>query len=148
MVRSRILESRLQRRIADQQGRLSLFAERHVLGFGQEHLRQHDRGSALRGDGDRAYVLQRRPGDELDRVDRPLGADAEPRQNSQPVGVACVLDRRDRCQVALARKQRAVQVRRDADELLDLGVEPIEDRCHVHVADSAEADHVRLSTTA
>src|SRR5207248_4005641 len=31
VVRSRILESRLQGRIADQQGRLSLFAERHVL---------------------------------------------------------------------------------------------------------------------
>ena len=131
-----VLEGRLQGRIADQQGRLGLLAERDVLSLGEEHLRQHDRSGALGGDRNRAHVLQRRTGDKLDRVDRALGADAQARQDPQPVRVARVLDRGDRREIALAREQSSVEVGRHTDELLDLGVEPIEDRGHVHVADA------------
>ena len=44
-----------------------------------------------------------------------------------------------------------LSVGRHADDLLDLGVEPEEDRRHVHVADAAEPDHAghpARSTTA
>ena len=137
MVRGRVLEGRLQGRVADQQRRLGFLAQRDVLRLGQEHLRQYHRGGALGGDGDRPHVLERCPRDELDRVDRALGAHAEAWQDPQPLGVAGVLDRRDRRQVAFACEQRAVQLGRDADELFDLGIEPVEDRRHVHVADAA-----------
>ena len=40
VVRRRVLERRLQRRVADQQLRLGLLAERHVLGVRQQHLRR------------------------------------------------------------------------------------------------------------
>ena len=49
----------------------------------QQHLRQHDRGRALGRDRDRADLLERHPRDELDRVDRALGGDAQPRQEPQ-----------------------------------------------------------------
>ena len=136
-MRGRVLERRLQSRVADQERRLGILAQRHVLGFGQEHLRQHHRGGALGGDGDRPHVLERCPRDELDRVDRALGAHAQAWQDPQPLGVARVLDRRDRRQVAFPCEEGAIQFRRHADKLLDLGVEPVEDRRHVHVADAA-----------
>ena len=69
---------------------------------GQQHLRQHDRGRRLGRDRDGADAVERRRRDELDRVDRALGRDAEPRQQPQDVGVARVLDRRDRRRVELA----------------------------------------------
>ena len=59
------------------------------------------------GDGDRADLSERHPGDELDRVDRALGGDAEPRQQPERARVARVLDRRDRCDVELDRRSRA-----------------------------------------
>ena len=37
--------------------------------------------------------------------------------------------------------RRPRELGRDAADLLHLGVEPVEDRRHVHVGDSAEADH-------
>ena len=42
------------------------------------------------------------------------------------------------------REQPRVQLGRHALHLLDLGVEPVEDRRHVHVGDAAEPDHSRL----
>ena len=40
-------------------------------------------------------------------------------------------------------RRRPVELGRDADDLLDLGIEPEEDRRHVDVADAAEPDHSR-----
>ena len=71
----------------------------------------------------------------------PSRRDAEPRQQEQRVGVARVLDRRDRRRVDLARDQPPVELGRDAGDLLVLGVDPEEDRRHVRVGDAAEADH-------
>ena len=62
-------------------------------------------------------------------------------------GVARVLDRRDRRDVDLAVEERLVQLGRHAGDLLDVGVQPEEDRRHVHVADAAEADHRAPSCT-
>src|SRR6266508_1258886 len=143
VVRCRILERRLERGVADQQLGVRFLAERHVVGVGQQHLREHDRGGALGRDRDRPHLLERCPRDELDRVDRSLGRDAEPRQDPQPRGVARVLDRRDRREVDLAVDQPPVQIGGDADDLVDLGVEPEEDGRHVHVRDAAEPDHAR-----
>ena len=137
--------TRSQRRVADQQLRVGLLAERHVLRVRQQHLRQHDRGRALGRDRDGADPLERHRRDELDRVDRALGRDAEPRQEPQPVGVPRPLDRRDRRHVDLAGEQRPRELGRDAGDLLDLGVEPVEDRRHVHVRDAAEPHHRRIS---
>ena len=88
--------------------------------------------------------------DELDRVDRALGRDAQPRQEAQPVGVPRVFDRGDRRQVELAGEQARVQLGRHALNLLDLSLEPVEDRRHVHVRDAPEANHAHdsRSTTA
>ena len=106
-MRRRVLERALQRGVADQQRRVGLLAERNVLGLGQQHLRQHDRGRALGRHGDRPHLLERLARDELDRVDRALGRDAEPRQDPQPLGVARVLDRGDRREVELAARAAA-----------------------------------------
>ena len=75
---------------------------------------------------------------ELDRVDRALRRDAEPRQQEQRVGIARVLDRRDRRRVDLAGDEPPVQLGRDAGDLLVLGVDAEEDRRHVRVRDAAE----------
>ena len=147
-MRRRVLEGALQRGVADQQRRVGLLAERHVVGLGEQHLRQHDRGRALRRDRHAAHLLERLARDELDRVDGALGGDAEPRQQAQAVGVARVLDRGDRREVELAVQQPRVQLGRHALHLLHLGLEPVEDRRHVHVGDAAEADHDSRSTTA
>ena len=56
-------------------------------------------------------------------------------------GVPCVLDRRDRCQIELAGEQPRVQLGRHPLHLVHLGIEPVEDRRHVHVGDAAEAEH-------
>ena len=146
-MRRRVLERALQRRVADQQLRVGLLAERDVLGLGQQHLRQHDRRRALRRDRDRPHLLERLLRDELDRVDRALRADAEPRQDPQPVGVPRPLDRRDRREVELAGDEPPVELGRDAGDLLDLVLEPVEDRRHVHVRDAAQADHDARCTT-
>ena len=42
---------------------------------------------------------------------------------------------------SLARDEPPVELGRDADDLLVLGVDPEEDRRHVGVRDAAEADH-------
>ena len=83
VVRGRILERGLQRRVADQELRVGLLAERHVLGLRQQHLRQHDRGRGLGRDRDRAHLLERLARDELDRVHRPFRAHAQTRQQPQ-----------------------------------------------------------------
>ncbi len=140
VVRRRVLERRLQRCVADQQRRVGVRAERDVLCLGEEHLRQNDRRGRLGRDRDGADPVERRRGDELDRVDRALGGDAEPRQQEQRVGVARVLDRGDRRGVDLAREQPPVEVGRDADDLLVLDLDPVEDRRHVGVGDAPEPD--------
>ena len=96
----------------------------------------------------RAHLLEGLSRDELDRVDGALGGDAEARQQAQAVGVARVLDRGDRRQVELAGEQARVEVGRHALHLVDLGLEPVEDRRHVHIGDAAEADHDSRFTTA
>ncbi len=148
VVRRRILERGLQRRIADQQLRLRLLAERDMRRLGQQHLRQHDRRRGLRRDGDGTHVFERRLRHELDRVDRALRRHAKARQDAQPLGVPRVLDRRDRRDVELTGDDLRVQRGRNALHLLDLRVEPEEDRRHVHVRDAAEADQLRRSSTA
>ena len=64
----RILERRLERRVADQKRRLGTLAEWDVRRLGQQHLRQDDGRRRLRRHGDGAHglsgVLH-----ELDRVD-------------------------------------------------------------------------------
>ena len=68
--------------------------------------------------------------------------------SSSDVGVARVLDRRDRRGVELAGDEAAVELGRDADDLLELGVDAEEDRRHVGVRDAAEADHAQLAPVA
>ena len=141
VVGRRILEGALQRGVADQQLRIRLLVERADLGRREQHLRQHDRGGALGRDRHRADAAERHPGHELDRVDRALGRDAEPRQQPERVGVARVLDRRDRGDVELSVEQEPVELGRNARDLLDVVLEPVEDRRHVDVGDAAELDH-------
>ena len=141
MVRRRVLERALEGRVADQELRVGLLAERDVLGLGEEHLRQDDGGRALRRDGDGTDALERRLRDQLDRLDGALRGDAQAREDPQPLGVARVLDRRDRREVALTGEERVVQVRRHAADLLERRVDPVEDRRHVHVGDAPEPDH-------
>jgi hypothetical protein len=141
VVRRRVLERRLERRVADQQRRVRLLAERHVPRLREQHLGQDDGRGRLGRDGDRLDTLERHARDELDRVDGALGADAQPRQDPQLRRVARVLDRRDRREVELAGEEAAVQLRRHARDLLGLRLEAVEDRRHVDVADAAEADH-------
>ena len=130
-----ILERALERRVADQQLRVRASSPSGtMLRLRQQHAREHDRGRALRRHGDRAHAAERQPRDELDRVDGALRRDAQPRQQAQPVRVARVLDRRDRRDVDLAVDQHPVQLRRDAGDLLDVVLEPVEDRRHVDVA--------------
>ena len=103
-------------------------------------MRTTERG-ALRGDGNGVDVLQRRPRDELDGVNGAFGGDAEPRQDPKPAGVARVLDRRDGREVDLAREQARIQLGGNAVHFLDVGLEPVKDRRHVHVGDTAEPNH-------
>ena len=143
VVRRRVLERAPQRRVADQELRVGLLSERHVPRVREQHLREHDRGRALGRHRDRPDLREGRPRDELDRVDGALRRDAQARQDPQRRRVARVLDRRDRREVELAVEQQPVQLGRDALDLLDLGVQPVEDRRHVHVRDAAEPDHRR-----
>ncbi len=143
MVRRRILEHALQRRIADEQRGVGVvrLRERNLLGVREEHAHEDGGCRALRSDGDRVDAVDGSARDQLDRVDRALGRDAESRQDAQPVRVAAVGDRRDRREVDLARDQLFVEVGRDAADLVDVGVQLEEDGRHVHVGDTAEADH-------
>ena len=50
--------------------------------------------------------------------------------------------------VRLAREQACVEIGRDADDLVVLGVDAVEDRRHVDIGDAAEPDHPSRSTTA
>src|SRR5438874_3409308 len=145
VVRRRVLERRLERGVADEERRVRLFAERDMLRLREQHPRQGDRGGRLRGDRDDAHLLERLARDELDRIDRAFRRDAQPRQQPQLVRVARVLDRRDRRSVELAVEQHLVQLRRHALHLVDLGVDAVEDRRHVHVRDAAELHHRRNS---
>ena len=77
--------------------------------------------------------------DELDRVDRALRRDADPRQDPQPVGVPRVLDRRDRRDVELAVEQQPVELRRHAHDLLHLRDQPDRRPAPCCVGDAAEA---------
>ena len=144
-MRRRILERRPQRRVADQELRVRLvgLVERHMHGVGKQHLRQYDGSGRFGCNRDRAHALERRSRDQLDRLDRSLARDAEPRQQAQAVGVPRVRDRRDRGDVEIAGHEPAVQLGRHADDLLHVELEPVEDRRHVHVADAPEADQVR-----
>jgi hypothetical protein len=92
-VRCRILEGALQRSVADQELGVRFLAERKVLGLRDQHLGQDDGRGALGRDRDAAHLLKWAPGDELDRVDRALRADAEPREQPESLGVPRPLDR-------------------------------------------------------
>ena len=142
-MRRRVLEGRLERRVADQQLRVGVLAERDLLGLGQQHLGKHDGRRRLRRDRDDAHLLERLARHELDRIDRALTRHAETRQQAQLVGVACVLDRRDRRRIELAVDEHPVQLRRHALDFLHVHFDAVEDRRHVHVADAAELDHRR-----
>jgi hypothetical protein len=140
-VRGRVLERAPQSRVADQERRVRLDAERDDLRPRQQDAHEDDRGRALRRNGNRADLAERDPAHELDRVDGALGRDAQAWQDQQPVGVPRVLDRRDRRDVDLAREQHAVELRRDTAHLIDVRLDAVEDRRHVHVGDAAEPDH-------
>ncbi len=60
VVRRRVLEGAAKRRVADQELRVGLLAERNEHRVGQEHLGENDRGRALGRDGNGVDVLQRR----------------------------------------------------------------------------------------
>src|SRR2546430_1125902 len=107
VVRRRILERGLQRRIADQELRIGLLPERHVLGLRQQHLRQHDRGRGLRRDGDLPHLLERLAGHELERIHRTLRAHAQARQKPESIPIARILDGRDLREAGLAGEQAA-----------------------------------------
>ena len=83
MVRGRVLERALQRRIADQQRRVGVcLAERHLLRLRQQHL-VSTTDVALSGvTATERDAAERQPRDELDRVDSPFGRDAQPRQQA------------------------------------------------------------------
>ena len=142
-VRRRILERALQRGVADQERRVRVHPQGQDLRLREQDADEDDRGRALRRHRDRSDLTEGQAGHELDRVDGALGGDAEPREDPQPVVVSRVLDGRDRCDVDLPVEQHPVELGGDADDLLDLGLETVEDGRHVHVADAAEADHRR-----
>ena len=137
-MRRRVLERGLQRGVADQELRVRRLSQRHMPRVGKQHLRQHDRRRRLRSHGDGPHVLERRLRHELDRVNRSLGRDAQPREDAEAMGVPRELDRRDRRDVELAAEQLLVKRRRDALYLVHLGVQPEEDRRHVDVGDASE----------
>ena len=148
VVRRRVLERGLERRVADQELCLRVLTQGNLLGVGEEHARQHDRGRGLGRDRDGADALERRLRDQLDRLDGSVTGDTEARQQPERVGVARVLDRRDRRNVELAGDELPVELCGDADDLVDFRLEPKEDRRHVDVADAAELDQPARSTTA
>jgi hypothetical protein len=132
-------------RIADEElgvGVVCLF-ERHLLGVREEDAHQHSRGRALRGDRNGIDAVDWRTRDELDRVHRSFGGDAETRKDPEPAGVAPVGDRGDRREVDLAVDQPLVELGGDPTDLLHLGLELEEDGRHVHVGDAAETNHAR-----
>ena len=61
-MRRRILERGPQRGVSDEQLRFRLLAERHLLGLGQQHLRQRDGRRGLGRDRDGAHALERHRG--------------------------------------------------------------------------------------
>ncbi len=138
----RILEGGLERGVADQELRVGLLAERHVRRRRGRSTFVSTTEVADSGVTATARIsLERQPRDELDRVDRALRGDAEPRQEQQRVGVTRVLDRGDRRGVDLARDQPPVELGRDAGDLLELRLDPEEDGRHVRVGDPSEPDH-------
>jgi hypothetical protein len=128
-------------RIADQQPRVGLLLEGADLGARQQDPGQHDGRGALGRDGNGANARERHARHELDRVDSTLGGDAQARQEPQRVGVARVLDGRDRRDVELPVEQHAIELRRHADDLLDLVREAVKDGRHVDVGDATKLDH-------
>ena len=137
VVRGRVFERRTQRSVPDQQLRLGVLAERDMLGVREEHLCQDDRSRRLRGDRDRPHLLGRSLRDQLNGLDCALAGDTQARHEAKPICGSRVLDRRDRRDVELAGDELTVEIRRDPDDLLDLGFEPVEDRRHVDVPDAA-----------
>ena len=105
VVRRRVLERAAERRVADEELRVGFCFERHVLGVGAAAPSSAPPRWRSRASPPRPHLLERQPGDELDRVDGALGGDAEPRQEAQAVGVPRVLDGRDRRHVELAGEQ-------------------------------------------
>ena len=141
-MRGRVLEGALQRGVADQQPRVGLLAERDVPGLGQQHLasarpRSRSRASRRRSAPARA-ACARRAGSSRRRPRtrrRAAAAAAAGRRDAR------TRSRRSARGRARRRSSRAVQLGRHALHLVDLGVEPVEDRRHVHVRDAAEPDH-------
>ena len=104
-----------ERRVADQELRVGLLAERHVLA--PRAAAPSSARPRWRDSGVTATVRTRSSGSRVTswiESTAPSERDAEPRQQPQPVGVARVLDRRDRRDVELAGEQPPVQLGRHA----------------------------------
>ena len=141
VVRGRILERAPKSGVADQELRVRRLVERHVARVREQDASEHDRRRALGRDPDRPDLVDRLRRDELDRVDRAFGGDAQAREEAQAIRVACPLDGRDRRDVDLAGEELLRQLDGDALDFVHLGLQSVEDRRHVHVGDAAEADH-------
>ena len=144
-MRGRILERTPESCVADQELRVRRLVEGHVARVRKQDPSEHDRRRALGRDPDRPDLVDRLRRDELDRVDRAFGGDAQAREEAQAIRVAGPFDGRDRRNVDLAREELLRQLDRDALDFVHLGVQTVEDRRHVHVRDAAEADHRAVS---
>ena len=103
VVRGRILERAPQRRVADQQLRVGLLARAARATTCGSSTFVSTTEVALSGVTAIERICgERHARDELDRVDRALRRDAQPRQDPQRRRVPRVLDRRDRREVELA----------------------------------------------
>ena len=137
----RVLEGAAKRRVADQELRVRLLAERHEDGVGQQ-----DRVSTTEvalsgvtatestcssGARETSWIESTAPSEETQSRGRMRSRSALRAYSIEEIGR----------EVDLAGEEPRVQLGRDAGDLLDLDVEPVEDRRHVHVADAAETDH-------
>ena len=141
-MRRRVLERAPQRGVADQQLRVGLLLERDVLGVREQHLRRARRRSrspasprpsapARAACRETSWIESTAPSDETQSRGRMRSLSALRAYSIDEIGARS----------SSPSSSIAVQLGRHAGDLLDVGVEPVEDRRHVHVRDAAEADH-------
>ena len=145
VVRRRVLERALQRRVADQELRVGLLAERHVRRASGRSTcvrttevalsgRDRDRSrTCSSGFGDTSWIESTAPSEETQSRGRSRSRSALRAHSIDEIGATST---------SPASSLRLSSVGTPA-HLLDLGVEPVEDRRHVHVRDAAETDHWR-----
>ncbi len=147
VMRRRIGEGRVQRRVADHAGaRRPPRPRARISAWGTSTLHEHDRRRRVARHGDRAHRGQRQLRDELHRLDGAVRADAERRQQDVALGVGRVLDARDVGDVELPRREQAVELGRHGHHLahlvrVEVARERPLDREGVDVRDAAESQH-------